>query len=991
MPTYTIQDSRTGRQLKVRGEQRPSPEQMSQLFALQDEKDRAALESADLGMLPSRPEPVSTVTGFTPSQAQARAEYGGAELASSATDVAVPLVRYGAPLAVGVATGGVGLIPAALTAAASGVSETAAQLLEQGTGRREELSFTDIGASTIAGGAPVFQSAKAPAASFIKTLLGQVGTGEASRFVQNKGEFKAPEGTLWEQGKEALFRWGLPIGVATAAKYGSELERAKINLAEVAAQGRRPLVMDANPRLAPLEAAVFQRQGLVARQYADEMNASLGDIINNAYGSLSLQSQAAIADELAPYVGKYDELRSAADAARRDADQANEALKVAAATRSKDLAGLRAAAEVAENNRLLAENNFEAMKNDIFGRRTPVMTSEASLGALEQRMRATAKTAESGLEASFDALYANAGLTPNDVVVSKDAVLRSISARTAPGRAFEGDLSSDEARRAVALFFGDKETATLEELRNFKRIIADKLPQGSPSDLAGRYASSLYDALKKSSGRYLKENYPEEVAKAFSSAQNLAAANFATRQTSAIDFLKEGKFTEFYSALKEKGKLGQIALELDAYAKSLARTTGAAIRSGQVGKAADMDAINAAQQFKNDVNTIILNGIVGESIVGRSGGMNRVVDVIDPKKLMENLGYFESQGFSLGQLGVRGTDVKKLIKANAMVGKEPLTVAKLNEFLSLLPTSGGDLAAARVAYRQAVANAMIESGAKERAAAFKKASDIAKKAGISAADAEQAFNSAAAEPLTQFFKEAGSMMINKGSLQNSNWIDTIITKEPEIITRFVESIRKQSLTDPTKAATLDKLREAAITYAVKRFLPDITGANRRVDAEALLSPFISNARESQMFRQNLRAMMGDAAYNHMLKTVIDPTRKIMVNRAALGEPIYNYAADLKAAISAEAIATGRTSRGTLLAGAIVNTATAAQEKYYNVISRIWLNPKYAAELAKVGYNINRFAQLNARNAMAVELAMREDEKEQQEALQQQYLKPQTPR
>ena len=898
---------------------------------------------------------------------------------------ATAAVRYGAPIAAGIATGGVGFVPALVTGLTAGGAETVAELMEIGRGERQELSGRSIAAATVAGGAPMFQAAGAPIKSGLQTFGSQIVGGEGSRIIE-KGKFELPKGTGGEQALDYVLRLGLPAVTGVAAKYGSEFEQAKINLAEVAAEGRRPLVMDANPRLARLEAAVFQRQGPVARQLADDMERSLGDIIKNGYGDLSPQSQAEIAKELAPYVGKYDELQSAAIAARNEADAADSALKVAEATRSKDLAQLRAAAEVAETKRNLAENTFDKMKDDIFGRRTPVMTDQASVGALEQRMKATAKSAQSGVEASFDALYANAGLRPDDVVISKGDVLRSISARRAPGRPLEGTMASDDARRAVDLFFGENETATLEQLRRYKQVIADKLPAGSPSDLSGRYASSLYDALRKSSANFIKANYPEDVANAFSKAQRLAAGDFATRGTGAIELLTQGKFPEFYEAIKQKGKPGQIPKEIDAYATSLNRVTNSAIRSGQVGTAEAIAAINVAKQFKRDVNSIILNGIIGESIVGRSGGINRVIDVIDPKKLIETLGFFESQGYNLNQLGVRRDDVQKLIKATAMVGNEPLTVSKLNEFLALLPTTGGDVAAARIAHRQAVANAMITAGAKERTAAFKKASDLAKKAGISAADAEQVFNAAAAEPLTQFFREEGSMMLAKGSLQNSNWIDTIITKDPAIIAKFVDSIRAQGKND-----VMDKMREAAITYAVKRFLPDLSQKGQRVDAEAILAPFINNSREAQMFRQNLRSMMGGPAYDQLKTVVIDPVRKALVNKAALGQPVYNYAADLKAAISAEAIATGRASRGTLLAGAIVNTATAAQEKYYNVISQIWLNPKYGTDLAKAGYNINRFAQLNARNAMAVELAMREDEKEQQEALQQQYLKQQTSR
>jgi hypothetical protein len=75
---------------------------------------------------------------------------------------ATAAVRYGAPIAAGIATGGVGLIPALVTGAAGGMGETIAQLMEIGRGEREELSGRSIAASTVAAGAPVFQAAGAP-------------------------------------------------------------------------------------------------------------------------------------------------------------------------------------------------------------------------------------------------------------------------------------------------------------------------------------------------------------------------------------------------------------------------------------------------------------------------------------------------------------------------------------------------------------------------------------------------------------------------------------------------------------------------------------------------------------------------------------------------------------------------------------------------------------------------------------------------------------
>lgn len=903
-------------------------------------------------------------------------------------------IRYGIPVAVGVATGGAGLVPAAIGGLTAAGAETLAQLSEVQAGERAGLSGTDIAASTVQGAAPIFQfktgsvdALLSPAVkSFLATTASQIGAGEASRYI-TQGEVKGLQGSTWlERAKEGAIRWGLPIGAGYLAAKGSQLEKAAEDIAQIQSEGRRAILMDVRKDLAPLEAKNFQSGNRTAVSLANDMELGLPDIVRTAFGDMSPQSQAEIAQALAPFKTQYEDANIALQKATALAEAADANLKVAQTTRSQDLGKIKAAAQIANEQRMFAEDAKKAITRQIFGEESLVTTSDIALGNLQRSVMRRAKIADEGVSAGLDALYASTGLRPNDPVVSKEAVLRSIQARTATGRALEGNVASEDARKAVDLFFGENPTATLEELRNFKRVIADKLPQGSPPDAAARYAGSLYDALKKSSERFIEGNYGAEIGQAFKKAQSLAAANFQSREGSAIELLKNGDFKAFYDAVKTQGRNGPMMAELDAYANSISRLTNRAIDTGQIGRASDMAAINAAKEFKRDVNGLILNQIIDESIAdARKAGKNLVTNIIDSKKLVETLGHFESMGFPMSQLGIKGDDFSKLMKANAMLGKEPITVDKLTDFIEMLPSTGADVAAARIAFRQAVANSMIESGAKEKTAAYNKAKDIAKKANLDKEAMQIEYNKAVSDPAVKFFADNGTMLIGNGALQNSDWVNSIITKDPDTIRNFINAIQDPA-SEASKLGVIPKLREATIAYAVKQFLPDVTQTGGKLDSAKIVAPFISNNREMVTLRENMKTILGKDTYDRMVGLVIDPLRKALVNRVALGQDIYNLTDDIKGILSAQAIATGRPTAGVIAANAAKNTANILEKMQYNVLSMIWLNPEYSNQLVKAGYDLNKFAQQSERNRIALEFAMKQDEKQRQDDLRRQYIR-----
>lgn len=883
--------------------------------------------------------------------------------------------RYVAPVGVGLATGGLGLAPALAAGAAGAAGEYAAQKIE-GEG---ETDWRKVAAAGVP--LPVFQFAPAAggvlsagAKSFLATTGAQLAGAETARTIRT-GELPW-EGLKEEPTKDIVLRWGLPVVSGVLARKGTQFEEAKQKLEQLTAErgGGSVMLSEIQPKYTQLESNQIQSGNKKAIDLAENMDVGMGDVVKQAYGNLPPESQAAIAQDLAPYVNALENARVAHAQAQEAARAASDQLKAAQLTRTGDIASLKAASEVAENNRLLAENNFRTMVSDVFGPRTPVMTDRASVGALQRRMQNVAKQAEAGIESSLDALYQNAGLGPNDTIVSKEDVLRSISARKAAGRAMEGDISRADAEKAVELFFGDSETASLEALRKFKDVIARRLPAGEPPDAASRYASSLYDALKKSSLRYVKANYGDDAFNAFKTAQQRSAANFQAREGSVVDMLRNGDFEGFYRTVRQEGRLGNAMRELDAYASSLTRATGEAIASGQIDTARAMQNVRVAMDFKKDVNNIILNGVINESIPAKTGGLAKVSDVIDPKKLMENLDWFSRQGFPPKSLGVRGNDIADLIKANNMVGKEPLTVGKLNDFLSLLPTTKSDVAAARIAYRQAVANGMIAGGAKEKAEAFRKANEIAKKANLNEAVAQAEYQAAQADPITKFFSEKGSMLIGNGALQNSDWVEKIISKDPETISQFVNVLTTPTATGPARPDVLAKMKEAAVAYAVKRFAPTVGAAPEKLRAGEIANLFTSNNRDIAIQRENLKSILGSESYGRLMDTIVNPLKEILKTRAALRAPMTDVANDIKGLLSAEALASGKATAGVIKANAFSNAMNLIGKQYYGAIAGIWLNPQFASDLAKAGYNLDRFAQMSDRNRKVYEMYRDQDEK-----------------
>lgn len=178
----------------------------------------------------------STVTGFTPAEAQARGEAGAAGLARASAEVAAPALRIGGPLA-GVALApftGLSSLPAglALGTAGAALAEPLAQQAEIAAGQREALNYNEgvlnvaIAGPLSAIGIPFANKAGAPLISRIAQAGARAVEGGAINTAQ--GAVMREAYLQPQTGKDLLtdFVIGAGAGVAIATPL-DELARAR--------------------------------------------------------------------------------------------------------------------------------------------------------------------------------------------------------------------------------------------------------------------------------------------------------------------------------------------------------------------------------------------------------------------------------------------------------------------------------------------------------------------------------------------------------------------------------------------------------------------------------------------------------------------------------------------------------------------------------------------------------------------------------------------
>jgi len=417
-------------------------------------------------------------------------------------DIAIGALRYGAPIAAGLATGGFGLVPAAIMAGTAGASETVAQFLERETGRREEMAPREALAATIAAGSPIFRVARPVAgaspgvASFLASAVSSGIGGEAARSIET-GEF-LPE----SRGKfDAAMRFATPFLSGAAGAFGGSL-KATQDTAEQISQARgggglfnkdgtfaNVLLSEANPAFLGMERRAIEsgRAAAVDRMVRtdDNMAKIAMDLVQKA------PEATPIARELMKNM-KFAGVRDRYLAAEKAANQAQESARVARENNSADAQRLMGIAEEALREKMRARAAFDQGIAQVAGPKLPnLFAIDPATVAME--VQKVANDSVEAVKMARRGLYESTGIQINDPVIAKSDVLAQVSKAAKSGGLLEGDEARAAFVSAVNAAFGDNPTLSREVFLNFKNSYASRLSAGLTSPREIRAKNKLAD------------------------------------------------------------------------------------------------------------------------------------------------------------------------------------------------------------------------------------------------------------------------------------------------------------------------------------------------------------------------------------------------------------------------------------------------------------------------------------------------------------------
>lgn len=939
------------------------------------------------GLMPGTPEPVSSITGLTASQAQRRGEAGLQALKEGALEGAqqstIAGIRYGVPLAVGFATGGVGLAPALAMGGTTLATENIAQFLEKLTGERKEMEPLKSVAGAVAAGAPILRFAEPVAgasprvASFLASTISAGLGSEGARAIEAGEMFPESKGTV-----DNVLRFTIPplAGVASRLGSGAEiaLERAKgisatrggANLFNPDGTIANVGLGEANPRLFGMEQRAVKSYNPAAVDRLVKLDKNIPDVVS------SLVAEGPEATLVAEELMRNMNLRTLRDQlaqAERVAATTKEAADRARQSYSADARKLMADAEVALRASMRAKAAFDQGVSKVFGPKLPSLFQTDS-NTIGQEIQKVAKDSVEAVKLARSAMYDATGIQIADAVVGLDDVLASGAKAAEKGGLLSGPNAQRRFVEAVSDAFGQRQTLTREEFLEFKDLFAERLARGSTNKnvikKAEKVAAEQYGVVKNAAEAFIERTYGKDILKQWKAANGAYAQSVDALGSDVVDLLTQGRFKDFFDQVKEGGKNSPAWKQLNQYSDFLSGVSREAIETGQIRNPADLAV---ADNFRQHVNAGLLKGMFDASLVdgAREGSRLSGVKAIDPEKFVRNVAALESRGgFPIKE--VFGADTHDFRRLARFIDKKfdgRVTQQELTDWLSMLPKDGVDVATKALVYRKSVKDALLDTNIPRRMASLRKAENEARTAGQSVELLRREYRIAENDPLVRFFSDTNFKIDPNDYANNANLVERLVQEvDPVVMRRFIDAADESG-----KMPLVRDMGDIAAANAVRRFLPQAYDDSERVNLREVADLFFSPNNKIRRQRENLALLIGQDRFDLIKKQVVEPISGIIRYRQGVQSTMPDVFNDVRALSTVYGGASGNVTTGAMVGQGARITLRALENKMYNVATQIYLNPKFSRDLQAVGYDLVRFAQLNPVYATQVNLAMTKDQ------------------
>lgn len=907
---------------------------------------------------------------------------GGGVSLSEMRDVVNPaetapsVVRYGLPLAVGLATPAATvptLLAAAETSAViSGLSELLAQEMEIEAGNRPERNVREVLSSTVSGLAvPLKLKDHSKIVNFL-TNIGIFGAGsETSRAIE-QGGFTPSDTAL-----ESVLRVGLPVVTSAVQARTEPFAERSARYAERRAAVQKErfggafLLSDLDESLTQKERNAIAGKSKKVRELMDNMSMGYGDAVREAFKDTPNPEE--LAKYFIPYQGKIDSLQKSVDDAVREYDRlAAEAVKA----RADNLANAsvleqqaRDAASEVVNRKALYDKGLDQHLGSLGSSAAPFTPAQR-----KARIEFQINSVKNSIKNSVGKLYNDAGILENDIVANEQEIIDWISTGVTSTKDRATYIDALERVLERPGMKDDMGNITLKAYRDMRDELVDMQRQaGKDARSANRTAGQVYEAIKLATEDFLERNRPNSI-DAFRKANTAARGIYAAREgaTGAIGHIEDGDIGGLIKLIK-KETYPKIAPEIEAYASAI-RGLG------------DEASVAGAEQFVSDLHKAIRDEVVGQSIIEGSGQIENRFKAIDMNKLARNLSGLVSESGVPAELIGLGTkpQIDALARLAGREGRKGITAAELNDFFDDVSRVGYDKALARKDYEEAMKTFYIKTDKVSREEAMDRALAAQKKAGLDLAEATELADRASKDPLAQLMNNR-SFQIDPDSTKNGQWIGRLLSvgesdlkemmaalRNPTTLVDANEAIRRAKLADDISKAT-----SAEMLFRPLRAATGETG--QMVDLTGITNLFYGPGNKS------FKAIVGDKTFNELKETWGKSAAGILKKRIDLGLSAFSSREDMIAAIAAYGLFSGKTTGGVVVGQGVGRIKAFLDRGHYAMLYLMFGDPKTSTAFRNAAYNVDKFASMSPRNAILVQLAERDDAERDQKLAESQYL------
>ena len=943
MPIYTATDPATGKSIKLEGNSPPSEQEIQSAF--------------DAIGQPS--EPVQETSGF----GSTRAVYGIGtsveNLQQQAAKTGAELVRYGLPVGVGIATGGLGFLPAAALGATAGATGEAVAEFMAG----EKLKPREIGAAGIAGlSAPI--KVTSSIVNFLTSAAVNLGASEGARYIQ-KGAFEAPKAETMD----VLTRFGVPIGAAAltatvgakAAKASAanerltELSRGERMRAPGAKSGSVALIDVLGPEYAKTEAGALKRGSFIARSIYDNIDVPITETVLREFADSPNSKK--IADRLIPELGVLTEIRAAGAAAKQEYDTLAARAEQATQLNRANASSLRAQADEVAGNVVKNKILYEKTVDGLLGGVEPNLGQLAS-GERINTLKEIAAKANASSKSGISAIYDQVGLTQNDPVAKYSDIIANVEKAFA-----DDDVTRKSLVYQIKKIVEDPNVPLVDEAGNLSlsgykvirnNIAANLKLEGQDAKEANRVAALAYNAIRSTSDSFIQKNKPE-VFGMWKTAQAASADFYGVKKANAIDLISEGNFNGLVDNILDEGA-GPTLNELDAFTKYLYSVGDPASKA-------------AAGRFFADTM-----GAVRDTLISRASitdkGLDTALQMLDSKKLAGLLSTLDVKKFPISELGLGSVkDIKDFSKIAGALTPGGITIGEFQKFLQDAPL-GIDVAKARLDFARAAADFYVSKGLKTQANANRKLIEARNKAKLNSDEAAAILKKAEASPITQFL-ENRNVKLSKNPDENADWIAKFITLDNSTIDDFFTSLKASG-----RSSDIADIKKAASSFVFRQFTSQLGEPKSKLNIASIADKFSGNTPSDQRFVDTFKSIMGNDEYSRLKKNVIDPIVNANKTKKTIVGSMPKDTNDIRDIISVGSGLRGQIYTGYALGNQARNALNMLNNGNYSLLYLLYVNPTTANLYAKAAYSIDKFVGNSAANGIALRLAMQEDAQNQ---------------